>query len=413
MASPRNKRKRKRGKGRLGPLFKLLCAGAVAVALTMGATVFFQVETVAVTGNSRYSQEEIIKATGIQTGDNLFRMNKYQIAHQVLQGLPYVEELTIRRALPSTIVITVKEWDAVARVEAPGTSAVVQTVPQAPAEPVQPDSSQAGDSADQSQAAGNQSAAGDIGGDSSSEDTQEDAKPATQAWLISVEGKLLEPAPADSTATSVTGITPLSPRAGEMLVLSQEEQPKLTALLALLQGLEDHDMLAAPDQSQGTGDQSAAGDSSGDSSAKDDQESAKPATQAWLISVGGKLLEPAPADSTAISVTGITPLAPRAGEMLVLSQEEQPKLTALLALLQGLEDHDMLADTASIALGDTHVELRYLDRFTVKLPLTGDLDYKLQALKAAVPEAEKKLGEQTTGTFDLTQESITAVYTPD
>ena len=314
MASPRNKRKRKRGKGRLGPLFKLLCAGAVAVALTMGATVFFQVETVAVTGNSRYSQEEIIKATGIQTGDNLFRMNKYQIAHQVLQGLPYVEELTIRRALPSTIVITVKEWDAVARVEAPGTSAVVQTVPQAPAEPVQPDSSQAGDSADQSQAAGNQSAAGDIGGDSSSEDTQEDAKPATQAWLISV---------------------------------------------------------------------------------------------------GGKLLEPAPADSTAISVTRITPLSPRAGEMLVLSQEEQPKLTALLALLQGLEDYDMLADTASIALGDTHVELRYLDRFTVKLSLVGDMDYKLQALKAAVPEAEKKLGEQTTGTFDLTQESITAVYTPD
>lgn len=314
MASPRNKRKRKRGKGRLGPLFKLLCAGAVAVALTMGATVFFQVETVAVTGNSRYSQEEIIKATGIQTGDNLFRMNKYQIAHQVLQGLPYVEELTIRRALPSTIVITVKEWDAVARVEAPGTSAVVQAVPQAPAEPVQPDSSQAGDGADQSQAAGNQSAAGDIGGDSSSEDTQEDAKPATQAWLISV---------------------------------------------------------------------------------------------------GGKLLEPAPADSTAISVTGITPLSPRAGEMLVLSQEEQPKLTALLALLQGLEDYDMLADTASIALGDTHVELRYLDRFTVKLSLVGDMDYKLQALKAAVPEAEKKLGEQTTGTFDLTQESITAVYTPD
>lgn len=314
MASPRNKRKRKRGKGRLGPLFKLLCAGAVAVALTMGATVFFQVETVAVTGNSRYSQEEIIKATGIQTGDNLFRMNKYQIAHQVLQGLPYVEELTIRRALPSTIVLTVKEWDAVARVEAPGTSAVVQAVPQAPAEPVQPDSSQAGDSADQSQAAGNQSAAGDIGGDSSSEDTQEDARPATQAWLISV---------------------------------------------------------------------------------------------------GGKLLEPAPADSTAISVTGITPLSPRAGEMLVLSQEEQPKLTALLALLQGLEDYDMLADTASIALGDTHVELRYLDRFTVKLSLVGDMDYKLQALKAAVPEAEKKLGEQTTGTFDLTQESITAVYTPD
>lgn len=328
MASPRNKRKRKRGKGRLGPLFKLLCAGAVAVALTMGATVFFQVETVAVTGNSRYSQEEIIQATGIQTGDNLFRMNKFQIAHQVLQDLPYVEEVTIRRSLPSTIVITVKEWDAVARIEAPGASAAaVQTV-QTTAGPV-PDGGQAGDAIQQDDQAGDTS-----------------------------------------------------------------QEP-------------------APDQSQDTGDQSAAGDTSGDSSDKSTQEDAKPATQAWLISVGGKLLEPAPADSTAISVTGITPLSPRAGEMLVLSQEEQPKLTALLALLQGLEDHDMLADTASISLGDTHVELRYLDRFTVKLPLTGDLDYKLQALKAAVPEAEKKLGEQTTGTFDLTQESITAVYTPD
>ena len=100
-------------------------------------------------------------------------------------------------------------------------------------------------------------------------------------------------------------------------------------------------------------------------------------------------------------------------EMQRIALDVQPKLTALLALLQGLEDYDMLADTASIALGDTHVELRYLDRFTVKLSLVGDMDYKLQALKAAVPEAEKKLGEQTTGTFDLTQESITAVYTPD
>lgn len=151
----------------------------------MGATVFFQVETVAVTGNSRYSQEEIIQATGIQTGDNLFRMNKFQIAHQVLQGLPYVEEITIRRSLPSTIVITVKEWDAVARIEAPGASAAaaVQAVSQTPGGACPADSSQAGDTSqpdaqtgdssdqsqqepapDQSQGSGDQSAAGTAAG---------------------------------------------------------------------------------------------------------------------------------------------------------------------------------------------------------------------------------------------------------
>ena len=48
MASARNNRRRRRGRGRLGPLFKLLCVLAVVVALTMGATVFFQVETVVV-----------------------------------------------------------------------------------------------------------------------------------------------------------------------------------------------------------------------------------------------------------------------------------------------------------------------------------------------------------------------------
>lgn len=250
-------------------------------------------------------------------------MNKYQIAHQVLQGLPYVEELTIRRALPSTIVITVKEWDAVARVEAPG--------------------------------------------------------------LLPSFRRYPRPRRSLSSRTAVRRVT-VQTRASRSFLPTRARPPETKV----------------PPETSG-----------GDSSSEDTQEDAKPATQAWLISVGGKLLEPAPADSTAISVTGITPLSPRAGEMLVLSQEEQPKLTALLALLQGLEDYDMLADTASIALGDTHVELRYLDRFTVKLSLVGDMDYKLQALKAAVPEAEKKLGEQTTGTFDLTQESITAVYTPD
>ena len=110
----RNKRKRRRRKGRFGLLFKALCFVALAGALVFGATVFFQVETVAVTGNARYKQEEIVAAAGIQTGDNLYRLNKNEIYRQVLQKLPYIESISIRRSLPSTIVIDVTEWDAVA-----------------------------------------------------------------------------------------------------------------------------------------------------------------------------------------------------------------------------------------------------------------------------------------------------------
>ena len=117
MASVRHKRKRKRRRSRFGVLFKLLCAVAVVAALTFGATVFFQVETIAVTGNSRYTQEEIIAASGVQTGDNLFRLSKRQISEQILHQLPYVESVSILRGLPSTLTFQVTEWDAVAQVE--------------------------------------------------------------------------------------------------------------------------------------------------------------------------------------------------------------------------------------------------------------------------------------------------------
>ena len=90
MASARHNRRRRRGRGRFGPLFKLLCAAAVVLALTVGATVFFRVETVVVTGNSRYTQEEIVAVSGIEIEDNLYAMNKFQIQQQIREQLPYI-----------------------------------------------------------------------------------------------------------------------------------------------------------------------------------------------------------------------------------------------------------------------------------------------------------------------------------
>ena len=212
MAAARNNRRNRRGRGRFGPLFKLLCLLAVVVALTVGATVFFRVEAVVVLGNVRYTQDEVIQAAGIQMGDNLFYMNKNQVAGQVRQQLPYVGELTIRRSLPSTIVITVSEWDAVARIEAPDPAAL----PDLEEERAELAESSAGGSA---------------------------LRVAGEPWLINIGGKLLEPAPEGHDAISVTGITPLSPSAGTMLNLPGEEQDKHTALLALLAALDKKGML--------------------------------------------------------------------------------------------------------------------------------------------------------------------------
>ena len=117
MASMRHNRKRKRGRRRFGLLFKLLCGAALVAAATLGATVFFQVETIAVVGNSRYTAQEVIDASGVQIGDNLFQMNKNQISQQILQRLPYVGEVSPQRGLPSTLTIQVTEISAAAQVE--------------------------------------------------------------------------------------------------------------------------------------------------------------------------------------------------------------------------------------------------------------------------------------------------------
>ena len=138
MASARHNRKRKHGRRRMGLLFKLLCGAALAAALTVGATVFFQVETIAVVGSSRYTPEEVIAASGVAVGDNLFRMNKNQVSQRIRQQLPYIGDVTVQRGLPSTLTFTVKEWAAAAQVEVyadPEPAILPSTPPAKPREP--------------------------------------------------------------------------------------------------------------------------------------------------------------------------------------------------------------------------------------------------------------------------------------
>lgn len=286
MSRKSRSRKRRRNRGRLGPLFKLLCLAALVVALTVGATVFFRVEVVAVVGNSRYTQEEIVAASGIQAGDNLYGMNKYKIDEALRQSLPYIGEVMIRRSPPSTIVITVKEWDAVAQILPPS----AQEAAAAQAEMV-------GDGED---------------GDGSG-------------------------------------------------------QPVLPPV----------------------------------------------AQEPWLISVKGKLLEPAPAGSTAIAVSGLAALMPEAGAPLAIPPSQQDKLDSLLKLLDALEEAEMTADISAVSLGSTQIEMRYLNRYTVKVEMNADFRYELQVMRTVREDIEERHGPGVTGTLDLTQEGYAANFSKD
>ncbi len=255
MASKKKKRKRRRrrNKGRFSFLLKGLTILAVFAAMTMGATVFFQLEQVAVTGNTRYTQQEIERISGLCQGDNLFRINKYEIKEDILQALPYVEDVNITRRLPNTIQIEIQEWDAVARIYASGYS-TQEEIPseEVKIENVPEDVPQQEEIAEDGTASGEEIPKENAGADGTEipkEDTASEEPEQSRddihsesedqnLWLMSVGGRILERALPDSPGILIKGLTALAPKAGTPLAVSQDQQDKLDALLLLMEAID-------------------------------------------------------------------------------------------------------------------------------------------------------------------------------
>lgn len=112
---------RRRGNTRqvnTGVLAKLCIMLAVVLAVVLGVAIFFRVRIVDVQGNSIYSEEQILDVCGLETGDNLLTVSKAAVSGNIQTRLPYVQEVSVGRILPDTIVIQVKESEVAALVEA-------------------------------------------------------------------------------------------------------------------------------------------------------------------------------------------------------------------------------------------------------------------------------------------------------
>ena len=112
----RRRRKKRRSGRRFEFLYQLLCLILVLGAIVAGCIVFFKANNIEVTGANRYTKQEILEASGIAQGDNLFLINKFSAIDRAVQQLPYIDRMTIRRKLPETLVITVEECTPVAAV---------------------------------------------------------------------------------------------------------------------------------------------------------------------------------------------------------------------------------------------------------------------------------------------------------
>ena len=184
MARRRNHNRHKRG--RFGFLYKLLSVLAICIVIVIALTLFFRVDTITITGEDRYSESDIIEATGLSTGDNLFLLNKYSIAENLLKKLPYIAEVRINRILPDTLTIDVTESDAVLAVVQEGS-----------------------------------------------------------AWLISPQGKIVEQRVASAAAdlAKIDGCELLAPSVATSIALSTDRSVQQESLLALMAALDEMGMI--------------------------------------------------------------------------------------------------------------------------------------------------------------------------
>ncbi len=103
----RSKNKRKE----IGRKIFYIAVGAsltVLIALVC-IVVFFGMKKVEIRGNSRYTDEQILEACGFSPSDNLFGVDLDKAEKAIIKKYPYISNVSFKRILPSTLIITVTE----------------------------------------------------------------------------------------------------------------------------------------------------------------------------------------------------------------------------------------------------------------------------------------------------------------
>ena len=84
-----------------GPMVLVLLFFVVILVMSLA----FRVSKIEVINASEYTDEEIISASGVERGANLFFVDRFKAASMIFSDLPYMDTVSITRQLPNKIVI--------------------------------------------------------------------------------------------------------------------------------------------------------------------------------------------------------------------------------------------------------------------------------------------------------------------
>lgn len=105
------RKKRQKGFFRFSIIFIALLIALIL--LFFAARALFKVENYIISGNTKYTEEQIIDACGIERGTFMFTFAGSDVEKRIAKKCPYVDKVTMKREYPSSLVIEIAEISSV------------------------------------------------------------------------------------------------------------------------------------------------------------------------------------------------------------------------------------------------------------------------------------------------------------
>lgn len=102
----------RRGKG--AALYVTMAGAFLVIAVVTAMGLFFKISAITVVGGKKYTDQEIIGASGLETDSSILFVNMSGAEVRIKNALPYVDSVKVTRKLPGTVVITVTEIEPAA-----------------------------------------------------------------------------------------------------------------------------------------------------------------------------------------------------------------------------------------------------------------------------------------------------------
>ncbi len=103
----KNKNRRKKFSRKI---FYFLISILLVVLITLLCTIlFFKLKKIEIRGNEKYTADEILSACDFGKQTNLFILNTKSVENEILSRFSYIREVSFKKVLPSTLVVTVTE----------------------------------------------------------------------------------------------------------------------------------------------------------------------------------------------------------------------------------------------------------------------------------------------------------------